>query len=398
MRIALVIPELHKQGGTERCMASLGEALAVRGHHLTVFSASKRGAVLPAATWYRVPMIRRPHAIRFVSFLVMNTLVRLAVRVLKCERFDVVHSTGPDVLRPSVATFHACSAAFARRLSSDRATPGWQRWSRLRRWSNILAYRMISGCERYVLERGARRVVTISGTLSREIHEAYRLGEDRLTVIPDGVDLAEFGGDGRGAGRRLRERLGISSDETVVLFVGHNWERKGLETLVSALALVRERERGVRPLLLVVGGRGRASYEEGVRARLGGAVRFLATQREMGRIYGAADLCVLPTMHEPFGLPTLEAMASGVAVIVSRCAGVAEIITDGVDGVLLDEPSDARELAGKMGPLLLDPDLRGKLGEHARKTAAKLDWSEIASRVEDIYRTLVCPSSRESDD
>ena len=229
-------------------MASLGEALAVRGHHLTVFSASKRGAVLPAATWYRVPMIRRPHAIRFVSFLVMNTLVRLAVRVLKRERFDVVHSTGPDVLRPSVATFHACSAAFARRLSSDRATPGWQRWSRLRRWSNILAYRMISGCERYVLERGARRVVTISGTLSREIHEAYRLGEDRLTVIPDGVDLAEFGGDGRGAGRRLRERLGISSDETVVLFVGHNWERKGLETLVSALALVRERERGVRPL------------------------------------------------------------------------------------------------------------------------------------------------------
>jgi len=118
----------------------------------------------------------------------------------------------------------------------------------------------------------------------------------------------------------------------------------------------------------------------------------------MGRIYGAADLCVLPTVHEPFGLPTLEAMASGVAVIVSRCAGVAEIITDGVDGVLLDEPSDARELAGKMGPLLLDPDLRGKLGEHARKTAAKLDWSEIASRVEDIYRTLVCPSSRESDD
>ena len=158
-----------------------------------------------------------------------------------------------------MATFHACSSAFARRLSSDRAIPGWQRWSRLRRCSNILAYRMISGCERYVLERGARRVVTISGTLSREIHEAYRLGEDRLTVIPDGVDLAEFGGDARGAGRRLRERLGISSDETVVLFVGHNWERKGLETLVSALALVRERERGVRPLLLVVGGRGRAS-------------------------------------------------------------------------------------------------------------------------------------------
>jgi UDP-glucose:(heptosyl)LPS alpha-1,3-glucosyltransferase len=386
VRIAFVVPELHKRGGTERCVASLGEALAARGHRIAVFSSTKEREALPGATWYRVPMLRRPNAVRFASFLVMNSVVRLGARVFKGERFDVVHSTGPDVLRPSVTTFHACSAAFARRLRSERTLPEWQRWRRLRRWSNILAYRVISLCEGYVLRKGAGRVVVISDTLAREIREMYELPDDRLDVVSDGVDPAEFDGTARPAGQTLREELGISEGEPVVLFVGHNWQRKGLDTLISALRLVRDREGGTRPVLLIVGGGGRRSYEDRVRAALKGAVRFLGTRCDMATIYGAADLFVLPTTHEPFGLPVLEAMASGVAVVVSACAGVAELITDGVDGIVLRDPADAEELAQKIEHLLRDRPFRTSLGEQASKMARTYSWREIARRVEDVYR------------
>lgn len=397
MKIALVIPELHKQGGTERCMASLGEALVARGHEVVVFSSTKSPTALAGVRWYRVPMIRRPLVLRFASFVLMNTLARLAARVLRRERFDVVHSTGGDVLRPSVVTFHACSAAFARRLWAERRAPAWQRWSRLRRWSNLLTYWMIAGCERYVLQKGAGRVVAVSRALEREIRACYQFDDGRVAVVSNGVDPAEFSDGAAPCGRDSRAEIGSSAEDTLVLFVGYNWERKGLDTLVSALALLREREHDARVLLVVVGGRGRPSYEDAIRARLGDAVRFLATRVDMARVYAAADLCVLPTRHEPFGLPVLEAMASGLAVVVSRGAGVAEVITEGLDGVLLDDPTDAEELARRLQPLVADPQCRSRLGQQARKTAERYSWDEIASRMEAIYQEFRPTTSRPAD-
>ncbi len=393
MRIALVVPEFHKQGGTERCMADLAEALSARGHHITVFSNTRDGSILPDAVWHRVPMIARPHLARFFSFLIMNRAVRVARRFVDGEQYDIVHSTGPDVLRPTITTFHCCAKAVATVLRQRNSERTWHDWpSRFRRWSNVLTYLIIASLERYVARAGAGRVLVVSNVLGSEISENYRPLPGRLGVLHNGVDLREFHPWERGDIAEARSALGIPKGRELVLFVGHNWERKGLDVLVNALARLAERQRRPSPYLVVAGGTGRRAYMEDVRIRLNGNVRFLGTRTDMPRIYNAADLLVLPSEQESFGLPVLEAMACGLPTIVSRCAGVAEVITDGFDGVLLDDPTSPEEVADKIEGLICDPEFRRDMGARARKTAEKFSWDEVARQVEGIYKELLTGS------
>jgi glycosyltransferase involved in cell wall biosynthesis len=255
----------------------------------------------------------------------------------------------------------------------------------VKRWVNIATYRVIAPFEWYVARVGAARVVAVSKALAAEIFRSYRADPARVRVLPDGVDLHEFSPATPEQRERARAGFGVPGRRPAVLFVGHNWERKGLGVLVRSLTLLPQGTDEARPYLLVAGGSRSEAYEGGVRARLGGDVRFAGIRTDMARLYAAADLCLLPSRQESFGLPILEAMASGLPSVVSRCAGVAEIVTDGIDGVLLDDPESAEELAEKIGRLVRDPDLRRRLGEQARKTAERYSWGEIAERVERIY-------------
>ncbi len=390
MKVAFVIPEIHKRGGTERCVAGLAAALAARGHKITLFSATRDESLPPDVIWHHVPMIPRPHIARFFSFLIMNSIVRVATRLVDGGRFDIVHSTGPDVLRPTITTFHCCAMSFARVLSRKKSDWTWRsRLSRFRRWLNALSYLAIAGPERYVARAGARRVLAVSNVLASEVSAHYRPLPERLGVLQNGVDLREFHPWGREDIAGARRALAIPNGREVVLFVGYNWERKGLDVLVDALGRLAEQHRKPWTYLIVAGGTGRRAYMEDVRIRLNGNVRFLGTRADMPRIYNAADLLVLPSEQEPFGLPVLEAMACSVPTIVSRCSGVAEVITDGFDGVLLDDPTNPEELAGKIEGLMCDPEFRRDMGVRARKTAEKFSWDEIARQVEGIYKELL---------
>lgn len=389
MRVAFVVQEVHKRGGTERAMAELAEALARRGHSIAFFSSARDPQVLPAAVWYRVPLVPRPHPLRYLSFLVSNTLVRALLRLRNADHFDVVHSTGPDVLFPTVTTLHCCTPAFADALGPGQPVPDWRRWAAPRRLVNRLSYLLIGVFERFVVRAGAGRVLVVSEALLREVQQHVTPGVERMCVVPNGVNLREFAPLPPGAGLQWRRGLGIPEARPVVLFVGYNWERKGLGTLASAMAMLRRGGTSVDPLLLVVGGRGSEAYERGVATLLDGHVRFLGSRSDMPRVYNASDVCVLPSLQEPFGLPPLEAMACARPVVVSRCAGVAELITDGVDGLLLNDPRDVEELAEKLGLLLRSPELRQEMGARARLTAEQYSWDEIARRVEAIYHEVL---------
>jgi UDP-glucose:(heptosyl)LPS alpha-1,3-glucosyltransferase len=389
MRIAMVVQEVHTRGGTERAMAKLAERLVARGHHVTFFATTRDPRVVSSAPWHHVPIVPRPSLVRFLTFLIMNTLIRAAAHWLRGERFDIVHATGPDVLRPTVTTLHCCAAAMALELGQASPGAGWQRWAGLRRWTNARTYQFIARLERFVVSMGATRTIVVSRILAAEVERSHGIDASRLTVIPNGVDLAEFHPSSRTDRRVVRGQLGVSEDQPVVLFVGYNWERKGLGTLVSALAAIEWSDRDLAPCLLVVGGHGRPGYEKHVTRQLEGKVRFLGTRDDVDRLYGAADICVLPSREEPFGLPIIEAMACGLPVIVSRGAGVAELISDGVDGVLLDNPADSAELATKLVDIMADPDRRLRMGERARRTAERYSWDGIAGRVEALYAEIL---------
>jgi len=114
-------------------------------------------------------------------------------------------------------------------------------------------------------------------------------------------------------------------------------------------------------------------------------VTFVPHTHSVGEYYGASDVFVLPTLYEPLGLVIGEAMACGLPVIAAKVAGAADFIIDGVNGLLLDNPSNADDLAAKISLLLSDAWLREMMGKRARITAEKFLWDEVASRTLEAY-------------
>jgi UDP-glucose:(heptosyl)LPS alpha-1,3-glucosyltransferase len=210
---------------------------------------------------------------------------------------------------------------------------------------------------------------------------------ENVFVVPNGVDSSRYSPDNVARYRdEVREQLSVAPGVQVVLFLGGDWPRKGLAQAIEALSLLA----GSQAVLLVVGSGNVTDYRNlAVRFRIEDRVIFAGQTGDGWRYYAASDVYLLPSLYEPFGLSILEAMASGLPVLVSRDSGAAELIHDGVDGLLIQEPRDVRELSTKLGALLKDADLRIRLGRQARRTALEYPWDRVARETEEIYKTVL---------
>lgn len=380
MRIAALVPSVAAgTGGTERCAAELLAGLARRGHRITIFTADSRGAGLPGVEIRRVPRIASPSPLAYASFL-----AAAALRRRLGGRFDLVYSAGANTLEADVVTAHY-SAARGRRLmrSGELALEG----SGLRKLARGAFFSLAERAERRLYRSArCRRIIAVSGRLRDELTADYRLPPEKLVVIFNGVNLAEFHVGLRGsAGRDKRRGLGLAEGEILVLFLGGDWERKGLATLLEALAGVKA------PVRLVVVGQGDAGYWRKRAEVLGvaGRVLFAGPTSQASTWYAAADFLVLPTRYEPFGLTPLEAAACGVPALFSRLAGISEILPDGGAAQHLQNPLDATELAEKMGRLAADAGLRSRLGSAARSVAERWSWARVAEEAEKVFLAVL---------
>ena len=172
----------------------------------------------------------------------------------------------------------------------------------------------------------------VSEGVAEEVREHYPRLAPRVIAIHNGVDLERFEpGRWREQAREQRERLGIGEHQLVALFVGGEWERKGLRPVVEALADAPEW------MLAVAGPGDRAHFEQlarslGVHER----IRWLGVQREVAPLYAMADAFVLPTSYETFSLATFEAAASGLPLLATPVNGIRELLEPGVNGFFID--------------------------------------------------------------
>ncbi len=234
----------------------------------------------------------------------------------------------------------------------------------------------------------ADRIICASDGEKEMLVQTYGATPSRVNVVPCGVDTLRFRPMKKG---RVRCKLGMPEDEPVVLYVGRIEPLKGIDVLIRAAAQTDSRFR-----LLIVGGDGKdaARKEEltGLASDVGVAERltFLdaVPHRDLPLYYNAADVCVVPSYYESFGLVAVEAMACGTPVIASRVGGLKETVLDGRTGYLVPwrcpEP-----FAERLELLLSNEALRRSMGREARLAAERFRWSEVAARVEDVYHDLV---------
>jgi UDP-glucose:(heptosyl)LPS alpha-1,3-glucosyltransferase len=180
-----------------------------------------------------------------------------------------------------------------------------------------------------------RRVISLSHKIGREIGEYYGYPQEQVTLIRNGVPIRSATTcEERALARR---ELSIPAEEKVVLFVGTGWERKGLRFAIGAVEALND----PKVSLLVAGSGSQKRYASP-------SVRFLGGVREMTKVYDAADLFLFPTLFDPFPLATLEALSAGLPVITTAANGVSEIMTPGVHGEVVSEPSDIGSLASEL--------------------------------------------------
>jgi UDP-glucose:(heptosyl)LPS alpha-1,3-glucosyltransferase len=236
----------------------------------------------------------------------------------------------------------------------------------------------------YTTYRFARHsaVVAISERVANDLIRFYHCPAP-IHVIHHGVDLEQFSPANRQLRRsEVRGRYGIAEDEVLFLYVGDL--RKGAERCIEALSRL---DRGH---LLFVSRSSPADYQRlAEEAGLGSRVLFQGPTNQVERFYAAADALLLPTPYDAFAMVVTEAMACGLPIVVSREAGVSELIRHGTNGLLLENVGSGPELAGLMQSLLEDPGLRLALGREARKTVESMSWDSVADQTLKVYRELL---------
>jgi glycosyltransferase involved in cell wall biosynthesis len=179
----------------------------------------------------------------------------------------------------------------------------------------------------------------------------------------------------------LRERLGIAADRLVAIFVGSEWDRKGLEHAIRAVA----RSDGWDLLVVGAGDRDRYTALAGAEGAAD-AVHFAGVSRDVAPLYELADALIFPTSYEAFPLVALEAAASGLPIIATPVNGVRELVHDGVEGFLVER--DAAQIADRLGRLGADPQLRARIGHAAREAALEFSWERMVDRYVELLDSL----------
>jgi len=224
----------------------------------------------------------------------------------------------------------------------------------------------------------------------------YGADAAKIAVVPCGVDLNLFHPIPPEEAKRA---LGLPSSRRIILFVGRIEPLKGIDTLLRAMALVAPQIPHWREDLsvIIIGGAPGAGVDrvnaelarlERLRAELG--IEDLITfqgaevQDTLTYYYSAAEMVVMPSHYESFGMVALEAMACGTPVVGSRVGGLAFSIQDGQTGYLVPE-RDAEALAARIRLLLHDGDLRQQLGRRAAQWAGRYGWPAVADQIVDLY-------------
>jgi len=249
--------------------------------------------------------------------------------------------------------------------------------------------------ERKVI-READRLVAATLAERAQLEFLYQAETAKIAVVPPGVDLARFYPIPRDEAKAV---IGIPKNDRMILFVGRIEPLKGLETLLRALALLRERNQGnCCPMYLVVIGGDPDESPETMNAEMSRLfalrdelnlqqmVIFLGkrAQDTLPYYYSAAEMVVVPSFYESFGMVALEAMACGTPVIASQVGGLAFLVQDGITGFVVPD-GDHQALFDRLVLLSTDHELCAKLGEQAASLARSYDWEIITNQIIRLY-------------
>jgi glycosyltransferase involved in cell wall biosynthesis len=385
LRIAVVSPFIDKRHGTERQVAECLSRLA-SDYEFHLYSSRVEDLDLSRIVWHRVPALPGPHLFGYLWWFAANHMQRWWDRRFRGLQPDLLYSPGINCLDAEVISVHVVFARLRERLEKDlrlldKPIAAWPRIVHRR-----LYYRLIEALEQRVYRQSNVPLAAVSHKVAADLDRYFGRAQG-VTVIYNGIDLDQFSPQRRASLREAaRSALGLGPSDFAILLVGNDWNGKGLPSLLKAVRKTGE----PRLCVLVAGSDDPAAFAaEIAEARRAVRVDFLPIRPDVEFYYAAADAYVGPSIEDTFAMPVAESMACGLPVIASRAAGVAELITPGCDGFVLEDSRDSDTLAGMIRQLVAEPALCDRLGEAAAQTARQCNWERNTQQTRELFeRTM----------
>ena len=356
-----------------------------------VYSQQVEDVDVSRVTWHRIPKLPGPHLLNFVWWFAANRLWREWDSRFRGLKPDLIFSPGPNCLDADAISVHIVFAEYAGKAAlaaNETRRPVWA-WPRF--LHRNLYYRLGIFLEKRAFTSPDIHLILLANRTSQALEKYYgRLGP--YPVVYLGLDHQIFNPERCAALReKARNNLGLAEDQFALLLIGNDWRNKGISVLLEAMALLRE-----LPLqLLVAGHDDPAAYRQKVRENsMDDRVHFLPARNDVEFYYAAADAYAGPSVEDTFAQPPAEAMACGLPVIVSSTNGASEIITNGVDGLILEDPADVCALAALIGRLYNDAEFRARLGQRAAETAKQYTWERNGREMTAIFEDILSRKAR----
>ncbi|MDG6905305.1 MAG: glycosyltransferase family 4 protein [Nitrososphaerota archaeon] len=374
-------------GGISRVVEGLSKALVNQSHEVHIITPEMPGTLLEdndhGVFIHRVPIETPTPTFQAWTMMMNHYFAKRVGRLVKeTGDFDIVHAHDWLVLPAAAETKAFCNTCLVSTLhsleykrSGGIQTPETSMTESLEWW---LTYE-------------SSQVTVCSNSMKEDTVTRFRVPESKISIIPIGVNSEKYKNVHPNRDQ-VRLRYGISSDETMVLFVGRLTRQKGCEYLINAIPQVPRR---LNAKLVVVGDGSLRSELETLAVSAGISKIMFAgfvSEKELDELYLSSDLLVIPSVYEPFGVVALEAMAAGLPVVASNVDGLGEIIIHDFNGVLA-YPRDSSSIAWGITKVLSDENNTRRLIENAKlDIRSRFSWDAVARKTVEIYLKAITPS------
>ena len=382
------------EGGLARHVRKLAEQLVAQDHEVHVLTRgggrldareTRHGVIVHRV---REPDFPKDDLDAFISWVDhMNEDMRAAGA-------ELVEEIAPDL----VHSHDWLVAGAARKLARDAGVP-WlvtvhaTEYGRHQGWVDKHPQSHIHGVERWITNR-SDRVIACSYYMREQVVDIFGVDEGRVVVIPNGIDPDDLQPQDEPELARLRSEF-AAPDEKLVLLIGRLVYEKGFQLALEAMPRLIQRVPGTR---FLVAGSGTHEQELHAQAKELGLMEhgtFLGWIGDdvLHSLYRIADVCVVPSIYEPFGLVALEAMASDCPCIVADTGGLREVVPHNEAGLRF-RARDHQALGEMVERVLTDGELRDRLVAEGSEHILRFDWADVAESTAALYAELVGEATR----
>jgi UDP-glucose:(heptosyl)LPS alpha-1,3-glucosyltransferase len=368
-KIAVVIPKYGLVGGAEQFASELtGRITDQHGYNFHVFANRWQGASA-GINFHHVPIVSFP------KFLTTLSFAYFACQKVRRGNFSLVHSH-ERIFAADIWTLHGVPHRY---------------WIHCVRKKRMSLYDLSTAWveKKMVTQGNCQKFIAVSN-LTRDIFlQEYDIDQQRVTVIHPGIDLKDYAtADKKLIRADIRKEYGIGSEEPIIVFASMNFEIKGLDAIMLALAKLKTQQHRFK--LLVVGKGNVKKYTQMAReANISENVIFtgMLSKGKLIRLYMAGDVYVMLSKFDTFGMVVLEAMAAGLPVIISSNVGAKDIVREGKNGFIIGDTSDTDYIAAKIA-LVLDENISRQMAVAAYQTATQNTWSHVVAKYGEIYADI----------